>query len=186
MVNDELAGRRAVRAARSASDDPGWHLLSSEAMEACGEHIRPEVRGALDDLSAVDRVLRFWAEGGCQETGGAHVPDRLLAQLAQAVIAGLGVLERQNGGPSRSARELALWVADLHRSSGVHPPATVKPADERIGTAEAARILRCSQHHVWILTRRRTLDAQRVGRVLVLRRRQVIELAERNGDADDD
>ncbi|MGH3222612.1 MAG: helix-turn-helix domain-containing protein [Streptosporangiaceae bacterium] len=188
MPGDELAARRAARDQADGGivlgPDGGW-MFPSEAMERRGEHLKPEVRKALDQMSMVDQVIRFWAMGGCQETGGAHVPDRLVAQLVQCVVAGLGVMERRNGGLPRSARELAAWVADQQRSSGVHPDATVEPheRDQGIGTAEAATILRCTQHHVWVLTRRRFLDAKKIGGVLVLRRRQVIELAERRPDA---
>ncbi|HEY1321012.1 MAG TPA: helix-turn-helix domain-containing protein [Streptosporangiaceae bacterium] len=185
MADDELTERRALKAARTGGE-ASWPLLPSEELEARGEHLRPGVRKAVNDLSMVDQVLRFWTEGGCTETGGAHVPDHLVPRLAQALIAGLGVLEQRDGGLSRSDRELALWVADLRRSDDGHSPARVEPDDERIGTAEAAELLGCSQHKVTVLVRKRWLDAQRVGRVWVLKRRQVVGLAERSGDDDRD
>jgi len=167
---DELAGRRAAKTAPTLDE---VFAVPADREQQMG------LQRARDGLSVVDRVIRFWAEGGCRETGGAHVPDRLAAPLVQAVTVGLAVMEQRNGGRSLSGAELAAWCALVARSPAGPSPVTVASADpQRIGSAEAARLIGCSRRHVARLVRQRWLDAERVGPVLVLRRRQVLEYAE--------
>lgn len=121
--------------------------------------------------------------------GDRAVPESLVRPLVHAVAAGVAALERRHGGPPGSADQLLTWCRDLARSSvsGL-PPDTLDPAGpgwcgpDRCGTAEAAGLLGVSQHQVTVLVRQRWLDGQRVGRLWVLQRRQVIELAGRRAN----
>ena len=110
---------------------------------------------------------------------GNTVPVGLEALLVKATVVGLATLERVNGAEPHGSRQLREWLPTL---SGDGTPSSrvraVRPAPERCGTAEASRILGVSQRQIGNLIRSRWLDGHRIGRVWVLQRRQVLELAE--------
>jgi len=119
------------------------------------------------------------------DTGGAHVPEHLLAPLVQALVTGLDAMQRRDGGPGRSTRELALWVSSLRGSGNGRPLATIERVDDMIGTREAARIAGCSQRNITGLIRSGRLDGRQVGRTWLVHRSQVAEYsAGRGQDAD--
>jgi len=174
MPGDELAARRAAgdgdRLLEFGGD--GTWRFASEGMEARGEHIRPEFRGAMG--AAIDLWLKSLTEGGCG-AAGVHVEPGLCLPVARALLEWMEYRERRDGARPVVPGLTALIIKFARET----PSATLGPASAaghgavaagdrpppgaEWTVAEAAGHLRLSPQRVRRLCRDGQLRARRAG-----------------------